>query len=138
MAAIRGTSGVVELSAALAEVTSFTIDTTMDTIDTSAMGNEMRTFTHGLGSFTISADVVIEATDAATQYTDIAELQFADGSTSPVSSFTLYPEGNSSGSIKMTGSAIVTGFSMTSSFDGIVTGSLTMQGTGNLNFTPVT
>lgn len=137
MAAIRGTNGVLELSAALAEVTSFTIDTTMDTIETSAMGNEMRTYVQGLGSYTISADIVIEATDAATQYTDIAELQFGDGSTSPVTTFTLFPEGNSSGSMKMTGSCIITGFSMTSSFDGIVTGSLTAQGSGNITFTPV-
>jgi predicted secreted protein len=137
MAAIRGTSGQLEFSAALAEVTSFTLDKTMDTIETSAMGDEMRSYVQGLGSFTISADIIVEATDAATQYTDIAELQFGDGSTSPVTTFTLYPEGNSTGAMKMTGACIITGFSMTSSFDGVVTGSITAQGTGAITYTPV-
>ena len=142
MTAIRGTTGVIQLGATpgtdnLAEVTSFTIDTVMDSIETSAMGNNMRTYTHGLGSYTVSADIIIEATDAATQYTDIAALQFADGTQSPViASFVLYPEGSTAGNMKLAGSnAIVTGFSMTSSFDGIVTGSITLQGSGNIDFT---
>lgn len=144
MAAIRGTSGVLQLGTAasevtVAELTSFTLDTTMDTLETSAMGDEMRTYTHGLGSFTISGDFILE--DGASddeQYSAISQLAFADGSSTPVGAFIIYPEGSSgSGKIKISGGCIVTGLSISSSFDGIVTGSFTAQGTGAVTYAQI-
>lgn len=146
MAAIRGTQGVLEIGGTqLVEVTSFTMDTTMDALETSAMGDEMRTYTHGLGSFTVSGEFIVEAgassgnpqiSGSGSQL--ISQFQFGDGSTSPAGTIILYPEGDSgTGKIKLSGSCIVTGMSVTSSFDGIVTGSFTAQGSGNITFTPV-
>ena len=45
------------------------------------------------------------------------------------------PEGSSSGDVKLTGTAIVTGKSITSSFDGLVESTITVQGTGGLTTT---
>jgi len=136
MAAIRGTAGVLSIGGVtLAEITSFTLDTTMDTIETTAMGDQSRTYVKGLNTFTVSGDVVLEATNAATQYTDIGQLKaVADGSGDPAGAVILYPEGTGTGNIKLSGAVVVTGFSVTGSFDGIVTGSFTAQGTGDLTY----
>ena len=45
------------------------------------------------------------------------------------------PEGSDSGDVKLTGTAIVTGKSITSSFDGLVESTITVQGTGGLTTT---
>jgi len=144
MAAIRGTSGVLKLATVdVAELTSFTLDTTLDTLETSAMGDDARTYTHGLTTFTISGDFILE--DGASddeQYASITALGFATGDFStndPAAAFELYPEGDTgSGKIKITGNCVITGMSITSSFDGIVTASFTAQGTGGLTYTQIT
>lgn len=145
MSAIRGTQGVLEIGGTgLVEVTSFTMDTTMDALETSAMGDEMRTYTHGLGGFTVSGEFIVEAgansgdsqIGGATK--GITGFEFADGSSSPSATIILYPEGSTgAGKLKLSGSCIITGMSVTSSFDGIVTGSFTAQGSGAITFTPV-
>lgn len=136
MAAIRGTSGVLSIGGVdLAEITSFTLDTTMDTIEVTAMGSQSRNYVQGLNTFTVSGDCIIESTDAATQYTDITQLEaVANGTGDPTGTLILYPEGTGTGGIKLSGNVVVTGFSMTGSFDGVVTGSFTAQGTGNLSY----
>ena len=45
------------------------------------------------------------------------------------------PEGSDSGDVKLTGTAIVTGKSISSSFDGLVEASITVQGNGGLTTT---
>lgn len=149
MAAIRGTSGVLQLDNAsdskttLAELTSFTLDTTLDTLETSSMGDDARTYTHGLTTFTLSGDFILE--DGASddeQYATIAALGFASGdftTNDPSAGFDLYPEGGptGTGNIKISGTCIITGMSITSSFDGIVTASFTAQGTGGLTYTQI-
>lgn len=149
MAAIRGTSGVLQLDnlantkTTLAELTSFTLDTTLDTLETSSMGDDARTYTHGLTTFTISGDFILE--DGASddeQYTSIEALGFATGdftNNDPSAAFDLYPEGGPAGTgkIKISGTCIITGMSITSSFDGIVTASFTAQGTGGLTYAQI-
>ena len=46
--------------------------------------------------------------------------------------FSAYPEGATAGDKYYTGSAIVTGLTINSSFDGMVEASITLQGTGAL------
>jgi len=150
MAAIRGTSGVLQLDnlantkTTLAELTSFTLDTTLDTLETSSMSDNARTYTHGLTTFTISGDFILEGGAETEQYESIEALGFATGdftNNDPSAGFELYPEGGVSpevsGSIKITGTCIITGMSITSSFDGIVTASFTAQGTGGLTYTQI-
>ena len=45
------------------------------------------------------------------------------------------PEGASTGDVKLTGNAIVTSKSISSSFDGLVEASISVQGTGGLTTT---
>jgi len=128
MAAIRGNSGVIEFGSALASVTSYTLDTTQDTAETSVMGNRARQHIKTMFSYSGSADFIVEAT---AQFTTISAMDFPNDSGETVA-FELQPDGATSGSPTFTGTAILTGVSYTSSFDGTVTGSCTFQGTGPL------
>lgn len=136
MATIRGHNGVLEFGTnAVANLTSYTLDTTQDTIETTKMGGtRSRTYTKGLMTFTGSADFQYD--DTAPQEGTITELNiFTD--TSNTATIKLYPEGDggaASGDIEITGSVIVTGYSITAAVDGIVTGSLTFQGTDALTY----
>jgi hypothetical protein len=49
----------------------------------------------------------------------------------------VYPEGDASGDTYYTGTAIVTGVTRSSSFDGLVEASITVQGSGALTATTV-
>ena len=136
MATIRGNSGVIELGTnVLASLTSYTLDTTQDTAETSAMGATGRTFIKTMHTFSGSADFILEdgAGSGATlpQFDHITAMDFSTDATESVA-FELFPETEGSGKIKYSGNCIITGVSYTASFDGVVTGSLTFQGTGNL------
>ena len=136
MAAIRGNSGVLQLDNAgspttVLSLTSYTLDTTQDTAETSAMGTTARTYIKTMQSFSGSADFILDATTP--QHDGISVLDvFTD--TAETATMLLYPESNSdAGNIELTGEVIITGYSVTGSFDGVVTGSLTFQGTGTLD-----
>jgi len=131
MAGIRGNSGVLSIGQTVAKVTSYTLDTTQDTAETSAMGSTDRTHVSTMQSFSGSADFVLEGGADTPQFDGAPALDVfaADGS---AVTFDLFPEGDATGNIKYSGQAIVTGCSYTGSFDGTVTGSLTFQGTGTL------
>lgn len=132
MAAIRGNSGVMELaSGAVAQLTSYTLDTTQDTAETSAMGATGRTFIKTMHSFSGSADFILEGGAATPQFDTITEMDFSTDS-NETATFELFPETEAVGNIKYSGSCIITGVSYTGTFDGVVTGSLTFQGTGDL------
>ena len=132
MAAIRGNSGVLQLEAtAVAEITSFTLDTTQDTAETSAMGSTSRTYISTMQSYSGSADFILEGGAETAQNDAIAALEVFSDDGEPAA-IVLYPEGDASGNIEITGNVIITGYSITGSFDGVVTGSLTFQGTGDL------
>ena len=132
MAAIRGNSGVMEFaSAGVAELTSYTLDTTQDTAETSVMGSRARTHISTMHGFSGSADFILDGGTDTPQFDTIAALNVASADGSSVT-MELFPESSGTGNIKYSGSAIITGCSYTASFDGTVTGSLTFQGTGVL------
>jgi len=86
--------------------------------------------------FTGSADFILNGDGAGgtdvPQFDTIAQMDF-NSDTTETCAFVLLPEGASAtGKIKYSGTAIITGASYTTSFDGIVTGSVTFQGTGPL------
>ena len=133
MAAIRGTEGVIQIDGSnnLASVRSFTLDTTQDTIETTAMGNDSRVFVKGLRTFTGSADVILDDTNPQHGVASSPIDFFAN---SPSGSLKLYPEGSTTGDIEVTGSIIVTGYSINSTYDGIVEASVSFQGTGDATY----
>lgn len=151
MATIRGHEGILKMEAqgttaeTVLNLTSYTLDTTQDTIETTSMGlagtsasadvpqnttGRARTYTKGLMTYTGSADFQFDATNPQNQ--NVAPLNVFSDTASQTASIELFPEGTTGGDIKATGLVIVTGFSITASVDGIVTGSLTFQGHGDL------
>jgi len=128
MATHAGSEGLVKVGGnTLAEVRSFTLDITGDVIEDTSMGDSFRSYVAGLGSFTASVECFFDETDTAQNALDVG------------SSLTLelYPEGATSGDTYFTGTVIVTGKSVNSSFDGMVEVSFTATGTGGITETTV-
>jgi hypothetical protein len=124
MATHAGSEGTVKVgSNAILEIRSFSVEETGDTIDTSSMGDTSRTYVAGLKTFTASVDCLWDETDTTGQGA------MTVGSTVTLN---LYPEGATAGDIYYTGSAIVTGRTITASYDGLVEMSITCQGSGAL------
>jgi predicted secreted protein len=129
MATHAGSEGTVKSGAnAIAEVRSFSLEETADTIEDTSMGDASRTYLTGLKTFSGSVDVFWDETD-----TD-GQVSFSVGSSV---TFAVYPEGDTAGDTYYSGTAIVTGRTITSSFDGMVEASFTLQGTGALTASTV-
>ena len=129
MATHAGSEGTVKSGAnAIAEVRSFSLEESADTIEDTTMGDASRTYLTGLKTFSGSVDVFWDETD-----TD-GQVSFAVGSSVTLA---VYPEGDTAGDTYYSGTAIVTGRTITSSFDGMVEASFTLQGTGALTATTV-
>lgn len=124
MATHTGSEGTIKIgSDTVGEIRSYSISETADTIEDTSMGDASRTYKTGLKSFTGSVDVFWDEADAGQTALSVG------------SSVTLnvYPEGATTGDKYFSGSAIVTGLTVTGSFDGMVEASLTLQGTGALS-----
>ena len=129
MATHTGSEGTVKVGAnAIAEIRSFSLEETADTLEDTTMGDTARTYKSSLTTFTGSVDVFWDETDTTGQ-----------GALTIGASVTLnvYPEGDASGDTYYTGTAIVTGITRSSSFDGLVEASITVQGSGALTDTTV-
>ena len=136
MAVLKGNNGVVKIDnaggtpTAIASVRNFSIEITRDTIDTTSMGKDDRTYVGGLSSFSGSADVYFDTTPAT-----IAALNPTSGTvgSDPIT-LEVYLDAGENGagtSTKFAGEIIVTGFSVSSSMDGLVEASISFQGSGS-------
>jgi hypothetical protein len=124
MATFAGSGGIIKIgSNAVAEVRSYSIDETMDTLEDTAMGDTSRTYKASLKTFSGSADVFFDDTDTTGQGA------LTVGSTGTLS---ILMEGDTVGDHNLSGSILVTGRTITGSFDGLVEASITFQGTGAL------
>ena len=126
MANHTGSEGTVKVGAnAIAEIRSYSVEQTGDTVEDTTMGDAWRTHKTTLKSWTGSVDVYWDETDTTGQ-----------GALTVGSSVTMnfYPEGATAGTSEtyLTGTAIVTGVTVTASFDGMVESTLTVQGVGAL------
>lgn len=129
MATHAGSEGTVKVgSDAIAEIRSFSLEETADTLEDTTMGDTARTYKSSLTTFTGSVDVFWDETDTSGQ-----------GALTIGASVTLnvYPEGDTAGDTYYSGSAIVTGITRSSSFDGLVEASITVQGSGALTASTV-
>jgi len=125
MATHTGSEGVVKVgSNTVAEVRSYSFEISGETIEDTSMGDSARTFKAGLTSFSGSIDCFHDETDSSGQ------MALDPGSTVVLN---LYPEGAASADTYFTGSVIVTGRSVSASFDGMVEASYSFQGTGALS-----
>lgn len=122
MAVTTGRDGTVKVGAnAVAEVRSFSLETTGDTVEATRMTHTSRQFKPTLTSWTVSIDCFWDPTDT--------NGQVALGVNNQVT-LNLYPAAD--GGTGYSGNAIITGFTTSSSFDGLVEASITCQGTGTL------
>lgn len=129
MAVHTGSEGTVKVGAnAIAELKSYTIEESGDTIETTALGDTSRTYVAGLKTFSGTIEVYWDETDADGQ------VALTTGATVTLN---FYPEGDGAGDTYYTGSAIVTGVSVSGTTDGTVDRSFTVQGTGALSITTV-
>ena len=129
MATHTGSEGTVKVGAnAIAEIRSYSIEETADTTEDTTMGDSYRTHKTTLKSWSGTVDVFWDETDTTGQ-----------GALTVGSEVTanFYPEGSTTGDAYMTGTAIVTGKTVSASFDGMVESTVTLQGTGALSRTTV-
>jgi len=128
MATHTGSEGTIKIgSDTLGELRSFSLESTAETIEDTSMGDSARTYKVGLTAFSGTASVFFDETDTA------------QGTVDAGTEITLnvYPEGDTSGDTYYSGSAIVIGRTINSSFDGMVEMEISFTGTGALTETTV-
>lgn len=134
MATLTGNNGVVKIDnaagspTAVAAVRNFSVDITSDTIETTTMGLDQRTYVKGLSSWSGSADIYFDGTN----YAAIPGLN-PSGVLVGAAPITVefYLDGTTN---KFAGEAIITGFTVNSSMDGMVEASISIQGSGICTF----
>ena len=123
MATHTGSEGVIKIgSTVLGELRSYTLENTSDTIEDTSMGDASRTYKVGLKGFSGSASLFFDELDAG-------QILIVVGSEIAIK---VFPEGASSGDKFYEGNAIVTGYNISASFDGMVEAEVTFTGTGIL------
>ena len=134
MATIVGNDGSISISSVgLLNVRNFTCDITADTIETSTMGTDTRTYVRGLAGWSGSADVYVDPANLTGGASAISKLITTGGT---VGDAAVAFRGNlsASGANNLQGSVIITGFSVKSSMDGLVEGTVSFQGSGAITF----
>ena len=123
MATHFGKEGVVTAGGTgIGELTGYTLETTADVVEDTQLSDATKSFVAGRTSFSGTLEMHYDETDSP-QQTLTAGSEIA---------FILLPEGNASGDEKFSGSGIITGMSVNNAMDGIVSRSVTFQGTGAL------
>ena len=124
MSTHHGKEGVVTVGGTgVGELTSFTLETTGDVVEDTALTDATKSFVAGRTSFSGTLEMHFDETDSP-QTSLVAGASLA---------FILLPEGNSSGDRSFTGTGIVTGMSVNNSMDAIISRTVTFQGTGALS-----
>lgn len=129
MSTFHGKDGVVKVGAnAVAEIKNWSVEETADLAEDTAMGDTARTFKPGLTSWSAQIECQWDDTDTTGQEALLINTSVT---------LNLQPEGDTAGDYLMTGSAIVTNRGNAIAFDGIVTQTFQLQGTGALSRTTV-
>ena len=139
MAILTGNNGVVKIDnaagtpTAVAAVRNFSVEITTDTIETSTMSIDVRTYVKGMSSWSGSADIYFDAANYTGGASAIAALNPTTGAvgSAPIT-VELYLNDTAG---KFAGEAIVTGFTVNSTMDGMVEASISFQGSGACAFT---
>ena len=124
MATHTGSEGLIKIANdTLGELRSYSLETTGDTIEDTSMGDSARTYKAGLTAWSGTASLYFDEADTA-------QTALTVGSTITIK---VAFEGTSSGDKFYEGSAIVTGKSVSASFDGLVESEISFTGTGALS-----
>jgi len=132
MATYEGSNGSVKVdvdasgsSVAVAEVRSWSIDIAREAVEATSMGDGSRIYKKGLQGYSGSMDIVYDDTSEAVVSVAL------DPSSDQTISIELFPDASVTGT-KFEGDIIVTSYSVTAAFDGLVEASVSFQGTGAL------
>jgi len=138
-ATYTGENGVVKFvggdstEAIVASVRTFNIDQEVQTIESTVMGSGARSYIPGLKQFSGSMDLYLRDDDAGQRNL----LSYVNGGGSEgLGSIELYPSGEGTGQ-KLAGNVIITNFSITANFDGMVEATADFQGSGSLTVTNI-
>lgn len=124
MATHTGSEGLIKIgTTTVGELRSYTLEQTADTIEDTSMGDSSRTYKSALKGFSGSASLFFDEADAG-------QILIVVGGSITIK---VFPEGASSGDKFYEGSAIVTGYNVSASFDGMVEAEMTFTGTGALS-----
>jgi len=123
MASYLGKNGIVKIvNDVVGETTSFSIEETAETVETTAMGDEYREYKISYKNWTGSAEMHWDPDD-------VGQTALAVGASVTIG---FYPEGDSVGDVILTGTALVTSLTREAELDGLVSASVELQGTGAL------
>jgi hypothetical protein len=123
MANHLGREGTVRISSTtIGELRNYSLSHSSDTVEDSTIGDIYRTRKATMRSWSVSGDVYWDEVDAG-------QIALTIGSTVTVN---LYPEGAASTAVYYQGSGIVSKFDISASFDGMVEGSISIEGNGTL------
>jgi hypothetical protein len=139
MATYTGNDGALSVNGkSVAQVKAFSVDMKADTIETTTMGIDVRTYVKGLSSFAGSADILFDSTDWDTAGENTTFNPTDSGSVVGASGvsvkFFIYTDKGAGNDIAFTGNVIVTGYSIKSSFDGMVMATISFQGTDAVTY----
>lgn len=130
MATHTGSEGTVRVGASndILEIRSYSVEETADTVEDTSMGDSYRTHKTTLKAWTGTVDVFWDELDTTGQGALTVGSEVA---------VRFMPEGATTGDVYLSGNAIVTGKTVSASFDGMVESTITLQGTGALTTTTV-
>ena len=129
MANYEGSAGTVKIKSgadaltAIASVRGWSMDITRDTVENTSMGVGSRTYLKGLQSYSGSMDIVYDDSENAIVATAL------NPDTDDTVSVEFYSDASVDGT-KFAGDVIVTGYSVTASYDGLSEASVSFQGNG--------
>lgn len=124
MATHLGKEGSIASGAnTVAEVKSYRIEETANTTDTTPLGTTAETHAITTTNWTASVEAFWDETDATGQGT------FTIGASVTLN---VYPEGDTSGDTFYTGTALITGLTVSAANDGTVDATFELRGTGAL------
>ena len=115
---------VILFGDSLTHVRSATINHTMDTVENTAAGAAVKTYSTSVRDW--SGTIEVLADDA----TELFDAEILPGSTGEAD---IRPEGTGSGNVKWSGNCIVNSIDQGAVYDGMVTVSISLQGSGALS-----
>ena len=136
MAVLTGNNGTISLVSGqtVAATRNFSVEITSDTIETTTMGTDVRTYVKGLSSFSGSADIYFDDAVFDTYESTFNPTASNVGSAAIAVKFYIdFASGSGNDSV-FQGNAIVTGFTVNSTMDGMVEASISFQGSGAVTF----
>ncbi len=124
MANHLGREGVFKISSTtIGELRNYALAHSSDVVEDSVIGDIYRTRRATMKTWSVSGDLYWDETDAG-------QIALTIGSAVTVN---LYPEGADSTDVYYSGAGIVTKFDISAAFDGMVEGSISIEGNGTLS-----